>query len=106
MPEPSSGGAVMWWASPDAPNPTTSARISRAARHGVLQGFEQQQATALTHDEAGAVGVKRPREASSGSSLRTLKAFMALNPATPKRVMVDSAPPQIMASARPMAISV
>ena len=40
-----------------------------------------------------------------GSSLRVDRAFMELNPATDRGVMVDSTPPVIMASARPSLIS-
>jgi hypothetical protein len=60
---------------------------------------------ALAHDEAVAVLVKG-RLARAGSSLRVDRALAALNPATAVGVMQDSTPPQSMASARPMTMSV
>ena len=77
----------------------------RAARLGVLQLFEHDDAGALAHDEAVAVPVVGTR-GRFGSSLKPVdSARQAAKPASASRPIGDSAPPATITSASPSMIS-
>ena len=102
---PSSAGAVMWWASPDRPKPTTSAMIL-APRALACLSSSSTRAPAPSPMTKPSRSLSQGRDAICGVSLKLVdSARAAQNPAMPSRHTAASAPPAIITLASSSMIS-
>src|SRR6267378_4006110 len=102
-PSPFSAGWVMWYASPDIPYPTISARIG-ALRFRACSSDSRIRIPAPSPTTKPSRPASHGRLALAGSSLRVESAFIAAKPPTPIGVIVASVPPPIIISAAPRSI--